>query len=99
MFKIFYLHKKDDKKFQNSKMGIDVFNLSCREFFSGHFKTYYPQIVYHDMRTDCVGGAPISQWASRAPLAEISPHGWGIHSFNSSKGDTEIRTLDLDSKF
>ena len=20
-------------------MGIDVFNLSCREFFSGHFKT------------------------------------------------------------
>ena len=44
---------------------------------------YYPQIVFHDMRTDCVGGAPISQWASRAPLAEIFPHGWGIHSFDS----------------
>ena len=28
-----------NKKFQNSKMGIDVFNLSCREFFFGHFKT------------------------------------------------------------
>jgi hypothetical protein len=28
-----------NKEFQNSKMGIDVFELSCREFFSGHFKT------------------------------------------------------------
>ena len=44
---------------------------------------YYQQIVFRDMRTDCVGGVPISQWASRAPLAEISPHGWGIHSFDS----------------
>ena len=26
-------------KFQNSKMGINVFKLSCKEFFSGHFKT------------------------------------------------------------
>ena len=28
-----------NRKFQNSKMGIDVFNLSCKEFFFGHFKT------------------------------------------------------------
>jgi hypothetical protein len=45
------------------------------------------------MRTDCVGGVPISQWASRAPLAEISLHGWGIHSLDSTKYDknTQLR--------
>ena len=26
-------------EFQNSKMGIDVFKLSCRDFFFGDFKT------------------------------------------------------------
>jgi hypothetical protein len=36
------------------------------------------------MRTDCVGGAPISQWTSPAPLAEILPRGWHKHSFGST---------------
>jgi hypothetical protein len=29
-----------NKEFQKSKMSINVFKLSCREFFSGNFKTY-----------------------------------------------------------
>ena len=45
---------------------------------------YYPQIVSRDMRTDCVGRVPISQWASPASLAEIFSRGWDIHSFGST---------------
>jgi hypothetical protein len=29
-------------------MGIDVFDPSCREFFSGHFKTYRIFFVYEN---------------------------------------------------
>jgi hypothetical protein len=28
-----------NKEFQKSKIGFNVLRLSCREFFSGHFKT------------------------------------------------------------